>query len=274
MHNLSLKEMIDAGVHFGHQTKYWNPKMKPFIFTTYKKLHIINLEKSVEQFNKALGYIDKISKNNSKILFVGTKRAARELIKKHAIDCDMPYVNNRWLGGTLTNFNTVKKSIEKLENLNSDISSNISGDLMTKKEALVVKKQISKLDKNLSGIKKLTKVPDALFIIDTGYERIAIQEANKLNIPVIAIVDSNNSFDGVDYMIPGNDDSMSSINLFLTEVTKIIKNNRVKKDVKDPKSYSDKSPKTKSLRKKQVIDVEKNKKNTDDELKAHVQDED
>ena len=274
MHNLSLKEMIDAGVHFGHQTKYWNPKMKPFIFTTYKKLHIINLEKSVEQFNKALEYIDKISKNNSKILFVGTKRAARELIKKHAIDCDMPYVNTRWLGGTLTNFNTVKKSIEKLENLNSDINSNISGDSMTKKEALVVKKQISKLDKNLSGIKKLTKVPDALFIIDTGYERIAIQEANKLNIPVIAIVDSNNSFDGVDYMIPGNDDSMSSINLFLTEVTKIIKNNRVKKDMKDPKSYSDKSPKTKSLRKKQVIDVEKNKKNTDDELKAHVQDED
>ena len=274
MHNLSLKEMIDAGVHFGHQTKYWNPKMKPFIFTTYKKLHIINLEKSVEQFNKALDYIDKISKNNSKILFVGTKRAARELIKKHAIDCDMPYVNTRWLGGTLTNFNTVKKSIEKLENLNSEISSNISVDSMTKKEALVVKKQISKLDKNLSGIKKLTKVPDALFIIDTGYERIAIQEANKLNIPVIAIVDSNNSFDGVDYMIPGNDDSMSSINLFLTEITKIIKNNRVKKDAKDPKSYSDKSPKTKSLRKKQVIDVEKNKKNTDDELKAHVQDED
>lgn len=274
MHNLSLKEMIDAGVHFGHQTKYWNPKMKPFIFTTYKKLHIINLEKSVEHFNKALEFIAKISKNNSKILFVGTKRAARELIKKHAIDCDMPYVNTRWLGGTLTNFNTVKKSIEKLENLNSDINSNISGDSMTKKEALVVKKQISKLDKNLSGIKKLTKVPDALFIIDTGYERIAIQEANKLNIPVIAIVDSNNSFDGVDYMIPGNDDSMSSINLFLTEVTKIIKNNIVKKDVKDPKSYSDKSPKTKSLRKKQVIDVEKNKKNTDDELKAHVQDED
>ena len=274
MHNLSLKEMIDAGVHFGHQTKYWNPKMKPFIFTTYKKLHIINLEKSVEQFNKALEYIDKISKNNSKILFVGTKRAARELIKKHAIDCDMPYVNTRWLGGTLTNFNTVKKSIEKLENLNSEINSNISVDSMTKKEALVVKKQISKLDKNLSGIKKLTKVPDALFIIDTGYERIAIQEANKLNIPVIAIVDSNNSFDGVDYMIPGNDDSMSSINLFLTEITKIIKNNRVKKDVKDPKTYSDKSPKTKSLRKKQVIDVEKNKKNTDDELKAHVQDED
>ena len=274
MHNLSLKEMIDAGVHFGHQTKYWNPKMKPFIFTTYKKLHIINLEKSVEQFNKALEYIDKISKNNSKILFVGTKRAARELIKKHAIDCDMPYVNTRWLGGTLTNFNTVKKSIEKLENLNSDINSNISGDSMTKKEALVVKKQISKLDKNLSGIKKLTKVPDALFIIDTGYERIAIQEANKLNIPVIAIVDSNNSFDGVDYMIPGNDDSMSSINLFLTEVTKIIKNNIVKKDTKDSKIHSDKSLKTKSLRKKQVIDVEKNKKNTDDELKAHVQDED
>tara|TARA_Y100000996_G_scaffold367214_2_gene312913 strand:+ start:2001 stop:2801 length:801 start_codon:yes stop_codon:yes gene_type:complete len=266
--------MIDAGVHFGHQTKYWNPKMKPFIYTTYKKLHIINLEKSVERFNKALEFIAKISKNNSKILFVGTKRAAKELVKKHAIDCDMPYVNNRWLGGTLTNFNTVKKSIEKLENLNSDIKSNISGDSMTKKETLVMKKQITKLDKNLSGIKDLTKLPDALFIVDTGYERIAIQEANKLNIPVIAIVDSNNSFDGVDHMIPGNDDSMSSINLFLAEVTKTIKDNKVKNDENGSRNFSDKPSKSKTLKKKQVINVEKNKKNLDEERKAHVQDED
>ncbi len=273
MHNLSLKEMIEAGVHFGHQTRYWNPKMKPYIYTTYKKLHIINLEKSVEQFNKALEFITKISRNNSKILFVGTKRAARDLVKKHALDCEMPYVNNRWLGGTLTNFNTVKKSIEKLENLNSGISSNTSSDTMTKKEALMVKKQITKLDKNLAGIKDLNKLPDALFIVDTGYERIAIQEANKLNIPVIAIVDSNNSFDGVDYMIPGNDDSMSSINLFLSEITKKIKDNRSKINTRDNKNFSDRSSKNKGVRKKQVINVEKTKKSDSDEPKAHIQDE-
>ena len=268
VHNLSLKEMIDAGVHFGHQTKYWNPKMKPYIYTTFKKLHIINLEKSVEQFNKALDFIEKISKNNAKILFVGTKRAAKDLVKKHAIDCGMPYVNNRWLGGTLTNFNTVKKSIEKLDNLNSEISSNKSLDLMTKKETLVVKKQISKLDKNLCGIKDLNKLPDALFVIDTGYERIAIQEANKLHIPVIAIVDSNNSFEGVDYMIPGNDDSMSSINLFSSEIAKTIKQNKMKTNQKESKPMNTRS---KSVKKKQVIDVD-NKKIETDKPKAHVQD--
>tara|TARA_Y100000816_G_C25646889_1_gene344120 strand:- start:95 stop:532 length:438 start_codon:yes stop_codon:yes gene_type:complete len=144
---------------------------------------------------------------------------------------------------------------------------------MTKKEALVIKKQITKLDKNLAGIKDLTKLPDALFIVDTGYERIAIQEANKLNIPVIAIVDSNNSFDGVDYMIPGNDDSMSSINLFLSEVTKIIKNNRSKINTRDTKNLSERSPKNKSVRKKQVIDLEKNKNEDSDKRKAHIQDE-
>ena len=260
--NLSIKEMINAGVHFGHQSKYWNPKMRPFIYTTFKKLHIINLEKSIVHFNNAKNFIEKITKNNSKILFVGTKRAARDIIAKYATQAKMPYVNIRWLGGMLTNFDTVKKSIQKLDNLNSQLNTALI-DGLTKKETLVIKKQISKLEKNLSGIKHLETTPDALFVIDTRYEKIAIQEANKLNIPVIAVVDSNNSFDGVDYMIPGNDDSMSSIELFVKEITDIIINTKSKfvktttsSSQKEEKSKADSSKtKTKSLKKKQVIDA-------------------
>jgi small subunit ribosomal protein S2 len=256
--------MINAGVHFGHQSKYWNPKMRPFIYTTFKKLHIINLEKSVTHFNDAKNFIEKITKNNSKILFVGTKRAARDIIAKYAAEAKMPFVNIRWLGGMLTNFDTVKKSIQKLENLKSQLDTALINGL-TKKESLVIKKQIAKLEKNLSGIKHLDKTPDALFVIDTRYEKIAIQEANKLNIPVIAVVDSNNSFEGVDYMIPGNDDSMSSIELFVKEITNVIistrgKFTKVATSSKDTKTKVDSSTtKTKNLKKKQVIDLEKNK---------------
>ncbi len=246
--------MISAGVHFGHQSKYWNPKMRPFIFTTYNKLHIINLDKSVEQFKLAISYIEKLSKNNAKILFVGTKRAARDIISEYAKDAGMPFVNNRWLGGMLTNFDTVKKSIQKLEDLKKHLEASKILENITKKEILSIKKQITKLEKNLDGIKDLEKLPDALFIIDTRYEKIAIQEANKLNIPVIAVVDSNNSFDGVDYMIPGNDDSMSSIKLFVSEVAMTIKAN---KDVTSNLKTENKSSQTKrSLRKKQVIEVD------------------
>lgn len=259
MSNLSIKEMINAGVHFGHQSKYWNPKMRPFIYTTYKKLHIINLEKSITHFNTAITFIEKLIKNNSKILFVGTKRAAREIIQKYAIDSKMPYVNNRWLGGMLTNFDTIKKSIAKLEDLKKNLDlATING--YTKKEILVIKKQIAKLEKNLSGIRDLEKTPDALFVIDTRYEKIAIQEANKLNIPVIAIVDSNNSFEGVDYMIPGNDDSMSSIELFVKSISKIISTTKGK-FVKSSTSDSKESQKTmsaantKTIKKKQIIDI-------------------
>ncbi len=262
MSNLSIKEMINAGVHFGHQSKYWNPKMRPYIYTTFKKLHIINLEKSVTHFNQAKTFIEKIIKNNSKILFVGTKRAARDIVSKYATEAKMPYVNIRWLGGMLTNFDTVKKSIQKLDDLNSKLNTALINGL-TKKEILVIKKEIAKLEKNLSGIKNLETTPDALFVIDTRYEKIAIQEANKLNIPVIAIVDSNNSFEGVDYMIPGNDDSMSSIELFVREITNIIVNTKSKfvkatstTSSKNDKSKSDSSvTKTKSLKKKQVIDA-------------------
>ena len=258
MSNLSVKEMINAGVHFGHQSKYWNPKMRPYIYTTYKKLHIINLEKSIEQFSSAINFIEELIKNNSKILFVGTKRAARDLIEKYATESKMPYVNNRWLGGMLTNFDTVRESIKKLEKLQSHISSTQTSDVMTKKETLSIKKKIYKLEKNLIGIKDLEKLPDALFVIDTRYEKIAIKEANKLNIPVIAIVDSNNSFDGVDYMIPGNDDSMSSINLFVKEISKTIINTKSKslRPAKNTINKSENTPKSKSLKKKQIIDVE------------------
>jgi len=259
--NISIKEMINAGVHFGHQSKYWNPKMRPFIYTTFKKLHIINLEKSITHFNNAKNFIEKITKNNSKILFVGTKRAARDIVSKYATEAKMPYVNIRWLGGMLTNFDTVKKSIQKLDNLNSQLNTALI-DGLTKKESLVIKKQIAKLEKNLSGIKHLEKTPDALFVIDTRYEKIAIQEANKLNIPVIAIVDSNNSFDGVDYMIPGNDDSMSSIELFVKEITDIIINTKSKfvkaapTPQKESKNKSNSSiTKTKNIKKKQIVDT-------------------
>ncbi|MFL2568967.1 MAG: 30S ribosomal protein S2 [Gammaproteobacteria bacterium] len=261
MSNISIKEMINAGVHFGHQSKYWNPKMRPFIYTTFKKLHIINLEKSITHFNNAKNFIEKITKNNSKILFVGTKRAARDIVSKYATEAKMPYVNIRWLGGMLTNFDTVKKSIQKLDNLNSKLNTALI-DGLTKKESLVIKKQIAKLEKNLSGIKHLEKTPDALFVIDTRYEKIAIQEANKLNIPVIAIVDSNNSFDGVDYMIPGNDDSMSSIELFVKEITDIIINTKSKfvkaapTPQKESKNKSNSSiTKTKNIKKKQIVDT-------------------
>lgn len=258
MSNLSIKQMIEAGVHFGHQSKYWNPKMRPFIYTTYKKLHIINLEKSVIHFNSAINFIEKLAKNNSNILFVGTKRAARNLIAKYAQESKMPYVNNRWLGGMLTNFDTVRNSIKKLDSLKVFLSSsNIEN--MTKKELLVIKKQIAKLEKNLFGIKDLEKLPDALFVIDTKYEKIAIQEANKLNIPVVAIVDSNNSFDGVDYMIPGNDDSMSSIELFIKAISETImktKSKFSKPATKDSTNEKATTAKPRSIKKKQVIKVE------------------
>ncbi|MBS82817.1 MAG: 30S ribosomal protein S2 [Gammaproteobacteria bacterium] len=253
MSDISIKEMIDAGVHFGHQSKYWNPKMRPFIYTTYKKLHIINLEKSVSHYKEAQQFIQKLSTSNSTILFVGTKRAARLIIEKYATNASMPYVTTRWLGGMLTNFDTVKKSIAKLDGLKNDLSSK-QNDKITKKESLKMKKQIAKLDKNLFGIKDLQKLPDALFVVDTRYEKIAIQEANKLNIPVIALVDSNNSFDGVEYMIPGNDDSMSSIELFVKNITDLIIKNR--SSIKKQTQTSAKQPTgSKSIKKKQVIKV-------------------
>ena len=228
MNGLSIKEMIDAGVHFGHRSKYWNPKMEPYIYTTHKKLHIINLEKSSERFNEAAKYIKNLISNNGKLMFIGTKRAASDIVKKYSDLTSMPYVNNRWLGGLLTNFNTIRKSISKLEDLRTRLKNQKIYNL-SKKQIIDLKRDIERLEKNLLGVQNLTKLPDAIFVIDTRYERIAIQEANKLNIPVIALVDSNNSFDGVDYMIPANDDAMSSIDLFLKSISEIILQNKPKK---------------------------------------------
>jgi small subunit ribosomal protein S2 len=249
MNGVSIKEMIDAGVHFGHRSKYWNPKMEPYIYTTHKKLHILNLEKSVERFNIASKFIQNLVTNNGKIMFIGTKRAACEIVKKYSDLTEMPYVNNRWLGGLLTNFNTVKQSIAKLDDLRNK-HKNQSIYNLSKKQAIDLKRKIERLEKNLLGVQHLTKLPDAIFVIDTRYERIAIQEANKLNIPVIALVDSNNSFEGVDYMIPANDDAMSSINLFMSSISRIILESKPKKAAINVKS--DKGEK-KSIKAKKIL---------------------
>ena len=249
MNGVSIKEMIDAGVHFGHRSKYWNPKMEPYIYTTHKKLHILNLEKSVENFNLASKYIQNLVSNNGKIMFIGTKRAASEIVKKYSDLTGMPYVNNRWLGGLLTNFNTVKKSIAKLEDLRNKYKNQKIYNL-SKKQAIDLKRQIERLEKNLLGVQYLTKLPDALFVVDTRYERIAIQEANKLNIPVIALVDSNNSFEGVDYIIPANDDSMSSIDLFMKSISNIILESKPKKIVEKSTAHNEKK---KSIKAKKIL---------------------
>lgn len=194
--------------------------MRPFIYTTFKKLHIINLEKSITHFNNAKNFIEKITKNNSKILFVGTKRAARDSISLAAQECNMPYVNHRWLGGMLTNFNTVRQSIKRLKSLEED--SEKSNQELTKKEQLLQSREIEKLNNSLGGIKDMKSIPDAIFVIDVGYEDIAVKEAMKLNIPIIAVVDTNNSFDNIDYFFPGNDDSMRAINLYCSEISKAV----------------------------------------------------
>ena len=256
MNGLSIKEMIDAGVHFGHRSKYWNPKMEPYIYTTHKKLHIINLEKSSERFNEAAKYIQKLISNNGKLMFIGTKRAASDIVKKYSDLTSMPYVNNRWLGGLLTNFNTIRKSISKLEDLRTRLKNQKIYNL-SKKQIIDLKRDIERLEKNLLGVQNLTKLPDAIFVIDTRYERIAIQEANKLNIPVIALVDSNNSFDGVDYMIPANDDAMSSIDLFLKTISEIIIKN---KPNKPPQSSDVNTEQKKSIKAKKVVKTSEVKK--------------
>ncbi|VFP83638.1 30S ribosomal protein S2 [Buchnera aphidicola] len=210
-----MKSMIQAGVHFGHQTRYWNPKMKPFIFGIKNKVHIINLEKTLPLFQLAIVELQKIIKRNGRILFVGTKRSASAGIKFIALSCHQFYVNHRWLGGMLTNWKTVRQSINKLKDLEKQ-STDGTFDKLTKKEALLRTRSLNKLENSLGGIKNMGGLPDAVFIIDTTHEHIAIQEANHLGIPVFAIVDTNSSPEHIDYIIPGNDDSIKSINLYLS----------------------------------------------------------
>jgi small subunit ribosomal protein S2 len=208
-----MRQMLEAGVHFGHQTRFWNPKMAPFIFGERNKIHIINLEKTQPLYAQAATFIKGVAAEGGKILFVGTKRSARDAVQKEAARCNMPYVNQRWLGGMLTNFKTIRQSIKRLNELD-DMAQNGSLDRRGKKEAQMLRREMDKLLRSLGGIRDMTALPDALFVIDVGHEEIAIHEARKLGIPVVAVVDTNCSPDGIDYVIPGNDDAMRAILLY------------------------------------------------------------
>jgi small subunit ribosomal protein S2 len=209
--SVTMRQMLEAGVHFGHQTRYWNPKMAPYIFGHRNKIHIINLEKTLPLFNDAATFARRLASNKGSILFVGTKRQAREIMGEEASRCGMPYISHRWLGGMLTNFKTVKQSVKRMKDMEAQLA---EAGALTKKEALRVQREYDKLVQSLGGIKDMERLPDALFVVDVGYQKIAITEANKLGIPVIGVVDSNNTPAGVDYVIPGNDDSNRAIRLY------------------------------------------------------------
>ena len=218
MTQVSMRDMLQAGVHFGHQTRYWNPKMAEYIFGARNKIHIVNLEKTVPAFNDALAFLQRLAAGgNNKILFVGTKRAAGKIMKEQAERSGQPYVSHRWLGGMLTNYKTIRGSIKRLTDLETQ-SQDGTFDKLTKKEALMRSRDMDKLERSIGGIKNMGGLPDALFVIDVDHERIAIQEANKLGIPVIGIVDTNSNPDGIDYVIPGNDDAIRAIKLYASAV--------------------------------------------------------
>ena len=214
MSQVNMRDMLKAGVHFGHQTRYWNPKMGKYIFGARNKIHIINLEKTLPMFNEALSFVEKLAAGKNKILFVGTKRSAGKIVAEEAARCGSPYVDHRWLGGMLTNYKTIRASIKRLRELEAQSQDGTFAKL-TKKEALMRTRDLEKLDRSLGGIKDMGGLPDALFVIDVDHERIAITEANKLGIPVIGVVDTNSSPEGVDYIIPGNDDAIRAIQLYM-----------------------------------------------------------
>jgi small subunit ribosomal protein S2 len=205
--------MLEAGVHFGHQTRYWNPKMAPYIFGHRNKIHIINLEKTLQLYQDALKFARTLAANRQTVLFVGTKRQAREILREEAMRCQMPFVDHRWLGGMLTNFKTVKQSIKRLKEM-EQMQVDGTFERISKKEALGLTREMTKLQRSLGGIKELSALPDALFIIDVGYQKGAVQEANKLGVPVIGVVDTNHNPEGIQYVIPGNDDSSRAIRLY------------------------------------------------------------
>ena len=217
----TMRQMLEAGVHFGHQTRFWNPKMAPYIFGHRNKIHIVNLEKTLVMYQEAMKFVRKLSSNKGTILFVGTKRQAREIVKEEAQRCGAPYVDHRWLGGMLTNFKTVKQSIKRLKDMEAMLQDG-SLEKLPKKEALGIQRELVKFERSLGGIKDLTGVPDALFIIDVGYQKGAVVEANKLNIPIIGVVDTNHSPEGITHVIPGNDDSSRAIRLYARGVADAI----------------------------------------------------
>ncbi len=214
MSNVTMRDLLKAGSHFGHQTRYWNPKMAPYIFGARNKIHIINLEHTVPALNEALEFAKKLATNKNKVLFVGTKRAASKIIKEQATRAGMPYVNHRWLGGMLTNYKTIRQSIKRYRDLEAQKKDG-TFEKITKKEALMRTREMEKLEHSIGGIKDMGGLPDALFVIDVDHERIAVNEANKLGIPVIGVVDTNSNPDGIDYVIPGNDDATRSIQIYV-----------------------------------------------------------
>lgn len=213
MSTVTMRQMLEAGVHFGHQTRYWNPKMGPYIFGARSNIHIINLEKTLPLFNEAMAYLEQVAANRGKILFVGTKKTTRKVIEEEAARCAMPFVNHRWLGGMLTNFKTIKQSVARMKELESMRDDGRLGRF-SKKEGLGMMRELDKLVLSLGGIRDMEKLPDVLFIMDVGYEKNAVSEAHKLGIPVVGIVDTNNSPVGIDYIIPGNDDSIRAVQLY------------------------------------------------------------
>jgi len=219
--SVTMRQMLEAGVHFGHQTRYWNPKMSDYIFGARNKIHIVNLEKTMTMFQDALKHVRQLAANRGSILFVGTKRQAREIVAEEAARAGMPYVDHRWLGGMLTNFKTVKASIKRLKDLEA-MGLDGTFEKMSKREALTLQREMEKLNRSLGGIKEMNALPDALFIIDVGYQKIAVTEANKLAIPIIGVVDTNHSPDGIAYVIPGNDDSSRAIRLYARGVADAI----------------------------------------------------
>jgi len=221
MATIGMRDMLAAGVHFGHQTRFWNPKMAPNIFGSRNKIHIINLEKTVPALEAALAEARRLGARRNKILFVGTKRAASKVIREQAERVGMPYIDRRWLGGTLTNYKTIRQSIRRLTDLEADAEAG-KFDMLTKKEALQNRRAMDKLTASLGGIKEMGGLPDALFVVDVNHERIAVTEANKLGIPVIGVVDTNSDPEGVDFIIPGNDDAIRAVRLFVTAVADAI----------------------------------------------------
>lgn len=221
MSNVSMRQMLEAGVHFGHQTRYWNPRMAPYIFGERNQIHIINLETTLPMFEDAVSFIRNVAAKKGKVLFVGTKRAARDVIREEATRCGMPYVDYRWLGGMLTNYKTIRQSIKRYKELMNMRDNGVFAKL-TKKEGLNLTREMQKLERALGGIKDMGGLPDVLFVIDVGHERIAINEANKMRIPVIGIVDTNSNPQGINYIIPGNDDASRAIKLYARTIADVI----------------------------------------------------
>jgi len=241
MSKVTMREMLTAGVHFGHQTRYWNPCMAPYIYGSRHKIHIINLEKTLPMFNDMLSFISTVAGKRGKVLFVGTKQAAQQVIRDQAIRCGMPYVNHRWLGGMLTNYKTIRNSIKRLKTLEA-MHAKGGFEGLTKKEELNLQREQAKLHRSVGGIKAMGGLPDALFIIDVGHEKIAIAEANRLRIPVVGIVDTNHSPDGVDYMVPGNDDALRAIELYTSRVADTIIEARKHLTEPEPEKAKEKAP--------------------------------